>query len=105
MSWAFVVCAPNSTCVLSYLIQGQCFQWGRFIKLYLVAIKFLVKVFLLVPHFCDFSINEQLAIVKFCFLLVKKAAETIVTLKTAYKKDALGKTQLFLRVVSLFQKW
>lgn len=91
--------------MLSYLIKGQCFQWGRFIKLYLIAVKFLVKVFLLVPHFCDFSLIEQLTIVKFCFLLGKKVAETIVTLKTAYKKDALGKTQSFLQVVSLFQKW
>jgi hypothetical protein len=37
---------------------------------------------------------EQLAAVKFCFLLGKTAGETVVMLQTAYKESALGKTSL-----------
>jgi hypothetical protein len=38
---------------------------------------------------------EQLAAVKFCFLLGKTAEETVVMLETAYKKAALWKTQVY----------
>ncbi|XP_027851471.2 protein GVQW3-like [Aphis gossypii] len=38
---------------------------------------------------------EQRAAVKFCFLLGKTGTETLEMLKTAYKGDALGKTQVF----------
>jgi hypothetical protein len=38
---------------------------------------------------------EQLAAVKFCFLLWKMAGETVVMLDTAYREAALGKTQLY----------
>lgn len=41
------------------------------------------------------SLSEQRAAVKFCFLLGKTAAETVVMMKTAYKEDALGKTQVY----------
>jgi hypothetical protein len=41
------------------------------------------------------SLSEQRAAVKFCFLLAKNAAETVVLLKTAYKDDAMGKTQVY----------
>ncbi|PNF14149.1 hypothetical protein B7P43_G17665 [Cryptotermes secundus] len=39
--------------------------------------------------------REQRAVVKFCFLLGKSGTETLEMLKTAYKDDAMGKTQLF----------
>lgn len=39
--------------------------------------------------------REQRAAVKFCFLLGKTGTETFEMLKTAYKDDALGKTQVF----------
>lgn len=38
---------------------------------------------------------EQRASIKFCFLLGKTAAETLTMLKSAYKEDALGKTQVY----------
>jgi hypothetical protein len=38
---------------------------------------------------------EQCAAVKFCFLLVKTAGETVVMLETAYKEAALGNTQVY----------
>jgi transposase len=38
---------------------------------------------------------EQLAGVKFCFLLGKTGGETVVMLKTAYREAALGKTQVY----------
>ncbi|PNF15130.1 hypothetical protein B7P43_G15579 [Cryptotermes secundus] len=38
--------------------------------------------------------REQRAAVKFCFLLRKSGTETLETLKTAYKDDAMGKTQV-----------
>jgi len=38
---------------------------------------------------------EQRAAVKFCFLLGKMAGEAIVMLETAYKKAAMGKTQVY----------
>ncbi|XP_054282527.1 protein GVQW3-like [Macrosteles quadrilineatus] len=41
------------------------------------------------------SLSEQRAAVKFCFLLGKNAAETVEMLKTAYKDDAMGKTQVY----------
>uniref|UniRef100_A0A1B6CBZ2 Mos1 transposase HTH domain-containing protein n=1 Tax=Clastoptera arizonana TaxID=38151 RepID=A0A1B6CBZ2_9HEMI len=41
------------------------------------------------------SLIEQRTAVKFCFLLGKTAAETVVMMKTAYKDDALGKTQVY----------
>ncbi|KAJ8961662.1 hypothetical protein NQ318_021260 [Aromia moschata] len=41
------------------------------------------------------SRGEQRAAVKFCFLLGKNAAETVLMLKTAYKDDAMGKTQVY----------
>lgn len=41
------------------------------------------------------SLSEQRAAVKFCFLLGKNAAETVLMLKTAYKDDAKGKTQVY----------
>lgn len=41
------------------------------------------------------SLSEQRAAVKFCFLLGKNAAETVLMLKTAYKDDAMGKTQVY----------
>ncbi|PNF20484.1 hypothetical protein B7P43_G06264 [Cryptotermes secundus] len=39
--------------------------------------------------------REQRAAVKFCFLLGKSGTETLEMLKTAYKDDAMGKTQVF----------
>ncbi|PNF43470.1 hypothetical protein B7P43_G10809 [Cryptotermes secundus] len=39
--------------------------------------------------------REQRAVVKFCFLLGKSRTETFEMLKTAYKDDATGKTQVF----------
>lgn len=41
------------------------------------------------------NLSEQRAAVKFCFLLGKNAAETVLMLKTAYKDDAMGKTQVY----------
>ncbi|VVC25866.1 Transposase, type 1 [Cinara cedri] len=41
------------------------------------------------------DLREQLAAIKFCFLLGKTATETLKMLKTAYKGDVLGKTQVF----------
>lgn len=41
------------------------------------------------------SLSEQRAAVKFCFLLGKNAAETVLMLKTAYQDDAMGKTQVY----------
>lgn len=41
------------------------------------------------------DLREQRASVKFCFLLGKTGTETLEMLKTAYKGDALGKTQVF----------
>jgi hypothetical protein len=38
---------------------------------------------------------EQRAAVKFCSLLGKTAGEAVVMLETAYKKAALGKTQVY----------
>ena len=35
------------------------------------------------------------AVVKFCFLLGKTVGETVVTLETAYKEAAMGKTQVY----------
>ena len=39
--------------------------------------------------------REQRASVKFCFLLGKNAAETVLMLKSAYKEEAMGKTQVY----------
>ncbi|PNF32226.1 hypothetical protein B7P43_G17963 [Cryptotermes secundus] len=39
--------------------------------------------------------REQHAAVKFCFLLGKSGTETLEMLKTAYKDNAMGKTQVF----------
>ncbi|PNF41706.1 hypothetical protein B7P43_G03454 [Cryptotermes secundus] len=39
--------------------------------------------------------REQRAAVKFCFLLGKSGTETLEMLKTVYKDDAMGKTQVF----------
>ena len=39
--------------------------------------------------------REQRAAVKFCFLLGKSAAETIVMLQTAYGDAALSKTRVY----------
>ena len=62
----------------------------------------------LLQLFCRFfaigDLKEQRASVKFCFLLGKMAAETVVMLKTAYKEDAVGE-YTSLRVVFTFQKW
>lgn len=41
------------------------------------------------------SLSEQRAAVKFCFLFGKNAADTVLMLKTAYKDDAMGKTQVY----------
>jgi hypothetical protein len=38
---------------------------------------------------------EQRAAVRFCFLLGKTAGEAIVMFETAYKKAAMGKTQVY----------
>ena len=38
---------------------------------------------------------EQHAAVKFCFLLGKMAGEAVAMLETAYKKAAMGKTQVY----------
>jgi hypothetical protein len=38
---------------------------------------------------------EQRAAVKFCFLLGKKASETVQILKTAYKNDAMYQAQVY----------
>jgi len=45
--------------------------------------------------FCSASLSEQRAAVKFCFLFAKNTAETVVMLNTAYKDDAMGKTQVY----------
>ena len=47
---------------------------------------------------------EQLAVVKFCFMLGKTVGETVVMLETAYKEAALGKTQVY-EWFSLLQEW
>ncbi|KAJ8956874.1 hypothetical protein NQ318_014290 [Aromia moschata] len=47
---------------------------------------FCLRYFVLVP---------VLKAVKFCFRLGKNAAETVLMLKTAYKDDAMGKTQVY----------
>ncbi|KOC69241.1 Putative uncharacterized protein FLJ37770 [Habropoda laboriosa] len=39
--------------------------------------------------------REQRALVKFCFLLGKSGTETLEILETAYKDDAMGKTQVW----------
>ncbi|PNF32967.1 hypothetical protein B7P43_G16666 [Cryptotermes secundus] len=39
--------------------------------------------------------RKQRAAMKFCFLLGKSGTETLEMLKTAYKDDAMGKTQVF----------
>lgn len=41
--------------------------------------------------------SEQLAAVKFCFLLQKNVAGTVVMLKSASKDDVLGKPQIQLQ--------
>ena len=41
------------------------------------------------------SLSEQRAVIKFCFLLSKNAAATVVLLKTVYKDDAMGKTHVY----------
>uniref|UniRef100_T1HFL5 HTH_48 domain-containing protein n=1 Tax=Rhodnius prolixus TaxID=13249 RepID=T1HFL5_RHOPR len=41
------------------------------------------------------SLSEQRAALKFCFLLGKNAAESVLMLKTAYKDDAMGKTEVY----------
>lgn len=51
---------------------------------------FRVGVVFAMSDFC-----EQRAAVKFCFLLGKSGTETIELLKTAYKDDSMGKTQVF----------
>jgi transposase len=38
---------------------------------------------------------DQLAAVKFCFLLWKTAGETVVMLEIAYREAGLGKTQVY----------
>lgn len=47
------------------------------------------------------SISKQCDVVKFCFLLSKNEAETVSTLKTAFKDDALEET---VQVVYSVQK-
>jgi hypothetical protein len=57
--------------------------------------------FFQLKNFLHFSKNviadcqEQRRAVKFCFLLGKSAAETIVMLKTAYEDAALSKTRVY----------
>lgn len=41
------------------------------------------------------SLSEQRAAVKFCFLLGKNAAVTMLMSKSAKKDDAMGKTQVY----------
>ncbi|KAJ8956956.1 hypothetical protein NQ318_014376 [Aromia moschata] len=53
------------------------------------------RCFVLVSCFMMAGLSEQRAAVKFCFLLRKNAAETVLMLKTAYKDDAIGKTQVY----------
>jgi len=38
--------------------------------------------------------KEQIVCVKFCFLLGKSAAETVLMLQEAFNKEALSKTQV-----------
>lgn len=47
------------------------------------------------PHLPDLQLSFSVTVVKFCFVLRKNAAEIILILKTAYKDDALGKTQVY----------
>ena len=47
--------------------------------------------------------KEQRLCVKFCFLLGKSAAETVLMLQEAFKEEALSKTQSS-RVVFTFQR-
>ncbi|PNF23576.1 hypothetical protein B7P43_G04958 [Cryptotermes secundus] len=42
-----------------------------------------------------FAMADFRAAMKFCFLLGKSGTETLEMLKTAYKDDAMGKTQVF----------
>ena len=58
-------------------------------------IVFASAVLFLFRFFMMQSLSEQYAAIKFVFLLGKNAAETVVLLKTAYKDDAMGKTQVF----------
>lgn len=60
------------------LIQGQCSRSGRLSRLCLVAIKIFLN--------CAF-VNSC----KFCFLLSKSAADSVLTLQSAYKDNALVK--------------
>jgi len=39
--------------------------------------------------------KEQRECVKFCFLLEKSAAETVLMLQEAFKKEALSRTQVY----------
>ena len=39
--------------------------------------------------------KEQRVCVKFCFLLGKSAAETVLMLQEAFKEEALSKTQVY----------
>lgn len=41
------------------------------------------------------ALREQYSAVRFCFQLCKNAAGTVLMLKTAFKDDALSKTQVF----------
>lgn len=41
---------------------------------------------------------NRCAALKFCFLLDKNAAESALMLKTAYKDDVIGKTQVGIQV-------
>ena len=41
------------------------------------------------------DLSEQRAAVKFCFLLGKNAAVSVVMMKTAYNDSVMGKTQVY----------
>lgn len=58
-------------------------------------IVFVDRVLLSRRFFSMADVSEQRAAVKFCFLLGKSAAEAVLMIKTAYKEDALSKTQVY----------
>lgn len=71
----------NSLCVQYCLWR----RWGRFC---LPVVIFFHRSLLFLKMM---NLSEQRAAIKFCFLLRKIAADTVIMLKTAYKDDALRK--------------
>ena len=49
--------------------------------------------------------KEQRVCVKFCFLLGKSAAETVLMLQEAFKEGALSKTQVALNKTQVYERY